>query len=67
MENQTKLSFTIWNEAANNIKLNLPCTIPLNIGDRYVRTENGIVTHLVVSFRVYVEETNSLVIAFKEY
>jgi hypothetical protein len=68
MGNQTKLSFTlIKDEGAKNIKLDLPCTIPLNVGDRYVRVEDDIVTHLEVSFRVYVEETNSLIIAFKEF
>jgi hypothetical protein len=66
MENQTKISYIWIKEFNEHIKLDLNCTIPLNISDRMVYDYENKQYHLNVDFRVYVPESNSLVIVFKE-
>mgnify|MGYP001433752947 CR=1 FL=1 len=66
MKKETLLSFT-WIKSFNeHIKLDLDCTIPLNVGDIMIYKYNDIIYHLKVDNRVYVYEVNILTIVFKE-
>jgi len=52
-----------------NLFLDLKCTIPLNVGDKYIyKDENGKSIHLVVNERMYIQDkyTSILCIFFKE-
>jgi len=66
MDNQTKINFTWIKDSNEHIRLDLNCTIPLTKGDRMIYDYEDKQYHLEVDFRVYVKETNNLVIVFKE-
>jgi len=66
MEKETKLSFTWIKSFGEHIKLDLECTIPLNIGDVMVYKYNDQNYHLEVNTRIYVPEVNVLTVVFKE-
>jgi hypothetical protein len=66
MEKETILSFTWIKEFGEHIKLDLGCTIPLNMGDVMVYKYNDHSYHLEVYMRIYVPEVNVLTIVFKE-
>ena len=68
MEKETRLGFT-WIKKFDepHIKLDLECSIPLNVGDRMVYDYNDTYYHLVVDSRIYIPEVNVLTIVFKEY
>ena len=63
---ETQLSFVWYQDKEPNIRLEIPCTIPLNKGDRYVHSYNNELRFLEVDFRLFNETTNSLIIVFKE-
>ena len=71
MEKETQLQFR-WmkrNPSFENLLLDIKCTIPLNIGDKYIYTdENGNKVHLTVDYRLLVQDdyANILVIVFEE-
>jgi len=66
MENQTKIKFTWIKDINEHINLELDCTIALIKGDRIIYEYEDKHYHLEVDFRVYVKETNNLIIVFKE-
>ena len=71
MQKETQLQFR-WikrNPSFENLLLDIQCTIPLNVGDKYNhRDENGENVHLSVDYRLFVQDdyTNILVIVFEE-
>jgi len=71
MEKETQLQFR-WmkrNPSFENLLLDIKCTIPLNVGDKYIhRDENGNKVHLIVDYRIFVQSdyANILVIVFEE-
>jgi hypothetical protein len=71
MEKETQLQFR-WikrNPSFENLLLDIKCTIPLNVGDKYIHTdENGNNVHLTVDYRLLVQDdyANILVIVFEE-
>jgi hypothetical protein len=67
MNKETKLSFTWIKEFEVHIKLELECTIALNVGDAMIYKYDNINYHLIVDNRVYVPEVNVLTIVFKEF
>jgi hypothetical protein len=71
MEKETQLQFR-WmkrDPSFENLLLDIKCTIPLNVGDKYIhRDENGNKVHLIVDYRLFVHDdyANILVIVFEE-
>lgn len=66
MEKETKLSFTWIKSFDEHIKLDLQCTIPLNVDDVVIYDYNDNTYHLKVDRRIYVHQANVLTIIFKE-